>query len=59
MEEGFLLDRLPDAGQKAAQWIEGPPEKSFWFGVKVRGRERRTIRTFRCVKCGFLESYAT
>ncbi|MBZ5593146.1 MAG: PF20097 family protein [Acidobacteriia bacterium] len=52
MEEGFL------AGQRLAVWIEGPPQKSFWLGVNVRGRERRTIRTFRCTKCGFLESYA-
>jgi hypothetical protein len=52
MEEGFL------AGPRVAEWIEGPAEKSFWFGVKVRERKRRTIRTFRCTKCGFLESYA-
>lgn len=52
MEEGFL------AGQRVAEWIEGPLEKSFWLAFKIHGRKRRTIRTFRCVKCGFLESYA-
>jgi len=57
MEEGFLLE-LMEGGKKPTEWIEGPPEKSFWVGVKTGGKEHRTVRTFRCVKCGFLESYA-
>ena len=52
MEEGFL------AAPRVAEWIEGPAEKSLLFSVKVRERERRNVRTFRCSKCGFLESYA-
>ena len=52
MEEGFV------AGPRVVEWIEGPFEKSILFGVKVRDRTRLTIRTLRCVKCGFLESYA-
>jgi hypothetical protein len=52
MEEGFV------AGSRVAEWIQGPLEKSLLFGVKTDDRERREIRTFRCVKCGFLESYA-
>jgi hypothetical protein len=57
MEEGFVLE-LTEGSRRATEWIKGPPEKGFCFGVKIRRRERRQIRTFRCVKCGFLESYA-
>jgi len=52
MEEGFL------AGPRLLEWFEGALEKSVLFGVKVRNRKRLTIRALRCVKCGFLESYA-
>jgi hypothetical protein len=53
MEEGFV------AGQRGIEWIEGPLETSILLGVKVRDRKHLTIRTLRCVKCGFLESYAS
>lgn len=56
-EEGFLLDN--DATAKQAQWVLGTPESSFWGGLKVAPKERYFVRSFRCVKCGFLESYAT
>lgn len=54
--EGFLLDN--DATAKQAQWVEGKPEASFWGGLKVAPRDRYFVRTFRCVKCGYLENYA-
>jgi hypothetical protein len=57
MEAGFLVDHSYDTA-KASEWIEGPAEASFWTGVKLRGKERRPIHTYRCVRCGFLESYA-
>jgi Domain of unknown function (DUF6487) len=57
MEQGFTLDH--SYGESlAAEWVEGPPEKSFWHGVRTRGRERRAIETWRCEQCGYLESYA-
>jgi hypothetical protein len=40
-------------------WVEGEVVKSFLFGLKNGGREKRGVRTFRCEKCGYLESYAT
>ena len=39
-------------------WIEGAPEKSFWIGIKTRGRRKLKIETWRCGRCGYLESYA-
>jgi hypothetical protein len=32
--------------------------RSYWTGTKIRGKEQLEIHTFRCPKCGFLESYA-
>jgi hypothetical protein len=58
MEEGFIVD-VSQANQLQSQWVQGKPEKSFWTGIKTKGRSRRLVTTFRCVRCGFLESYAT
>ncbi|MDG3007043.1 PF20097 family protein [Paludisphaera mucosa] len=57
MDEGFTLDHT-HGGQTAAQWVEGPPQYSFWTGLKISGREKRPITTYCCPRCGFLESYA-
>lgn len=57
MERGFMLD-----GQHGtltnAKWIAGEPEKSFWTGVKVKGKKQVPIQAFRCPRCGFLANYA-
>ena len=57
MEEGFILD-VTYAGYLVAQWVAGPPEPAFFTGTKVRGKEKRRLGTYRCPKCGYLESYA-
>jgi Domain of unknown function (DUF6487) len=57
MDEGFIVDHS-HAVDLQAEWVEGSPERSFWTGLKVKGKERRKITTFCCPKCGFLESYA-
>ena len=57
MEPGYLLDH--DYGQTLQeQWAQGVPERSVWTGLKLRGVERFRVVTFRCPKCGYLESYA-
>ena len=38
--------------------VGGAPEPSIWTGTKLKGKERRPIVTYRCQRCGFLESYA-
>jgi hypothetical protein len=58
MEEGFILDLGDYNSQQPSNWISGPPERSFWQGTKTKGKRQRQIRTFRCIQCGFLESYA-
>ena len=56
-ELGLIIDSA-HGGMVEPQWLEGAPEKSFWRGLKVKGKEKHPVRTFRCPSCGYLESYA-
>jgi len=59
MEPGFVIDKGERGGSVSApEWAEGTPEPSFWMGLKLRGRERHPVTTYRCTTCGYLESYA-
>jgi hypothetical protein len=59
MDAGFVLDKAVGESYAAApEWAEGVPERSFWTGIKMRGRERHPVVTYRCVACGYLESFA-
>ena len=58
MEVGVLLDKGHGDNLNAAEWLEGEPERSFWTGLKTKGKERFPVRTYRCTQCGYLESYA-
>lgn len=57
MIEGFVLDNGPYS-RIVSNWVEGAPKASFWSGVKLGGRAQHPIQTWRCGRCGFLESYA-
>ncbi|MES2443150.1 MAG: hypothetical protein V4574_09995 [Pseudomonadota bacterium] len=57
MTEGFILDTT-DGARKVASWVEGAPDRSMWLGVKLGKRVNLEIQTWRCGRCGFLESYA-
>jgi phage FluMu protein Com len=57
MEEGFIADYTHGA-VLVSKWVEGEPEKSFWLGTKMRGKENMKVKTYRCRGCGYLESYA-
>jgi hypothetical protein len=57
MQEGFILDQSY-ADRLVSRWVAGKPEKSFFAGVKISKKDKHYIQTFRCIKCGFLESYA-
>ena len=57
MVEGFVIDRS-DNGRAVSAWLEGTPQKSRWFGVKLKGKTPIEIATWRCSSCNFLESYA-
>ena len=58
METGFVLDHQAHATMTQSAWIDGAPEPSFWTGVNLKGHKRLPVTTYRCPRCGFLESYA-
>jgi hypothetical protein len=57
MVEGFVIDK-EHGGTGVSRWVEGLPDKSFFGNVRLRGRKPVEIVTWRCTRCGFLESYA-
>ena len=57
MEEGFVVDHTYGASVPS-NWVEGEPVKSFWQGTKLSGKKQYRVETYRCVRCGYLESYA-
>lgn len=59
MESGLLLDKGHANSLIATEWLEGAAEKNFWTGLKTKGKERLPVQTFRCPRCGYLESYAS
>ena len=58
MEPGFVMDTT-HGGYVQSHWLEGPPERSWWVGLKTKGKRKIAINTSRCSRCGFLESWAT
>lgn len=58
MSVGFLLDRGNSDRKRVGEWVEGLPEKSFWTGLSTAKRHVLPVTTYRCVGCGYLESYA-
>lgn len=57
MDAGLMLDRK-DGASIQPTWIKGTADKGFFGHIKERGRERLHVVTFRCPKCGRLESFA-
>ena len=57
MEPGFVHDSS-DQQVKTSRWIEGKPEKSFFLGLKTKGKRQYDVLTWRCSRCGYLEAYA-
>jgi ribosomal protein S27AE len=58
MQAGFVSEEA-DSRRAVAKWIEGDPQVPWTrFGVKIAERAQYPIQTFRCGKCGYLESYA-
>ena len=55
MTEGFVLGERQ--GMRAvSSWAEGAPQET-WFGIKLKAKPIK-VQTWRCTRCGFLESYA-
>ncbi|HTG43438.1 MAG TPA: PF20097 family protein [Verrucomicrobiae bacterium] len=57
MEEGFILEQSLSSYVPSV-WVEGAPEPSFWTVTKVVKKTKRLTVTYRCIGCGYLESYA-
>jgi hypothetical protein len=58
MEEGFLLEKGDGAALSAETWVSGTPEKSWISGLSLKGKVVYDVTTFRCIACGYLDSYA-
>lgn len=58
MSEGVILDHGDYGSVNVSTFQSGPPRKSFWCGFKQSKEDQHAITTFRCNRCGFLESYA-
>jgi hypothetical protein len=57
MSVGFAFVAT-DYGNKVVNWVDGAPVKSMWGGLKLGKKPKHEIQTWRCARCGFLESYA-
>ena len=42
MVQGFIVDWHEGGGSLVSQWVEGPPEKSFWHGTSAPKDKRCT-----------------
>jgi hypothetical protein len=57
MEVGHVPDNT-HSGFQLQNWYPGQPEPSFWMGLKLKSDSLIPVTTFRCPKCGYLESFA-
>ena len=57
MEAGYVIDEGYGT-RTVANWVAGEPERSIWTGLKLRGKDKLAVTTYRCRRCGYLESYA-
>ena len=57
LKSGFLRD-LNQHRAESTFWVEGPIVRSFFSGVKLRGRAKAEVLALRCDACGRLEMYA-
>ena len=65
MEQGITLDQGHYRWLGQSRWCKGQPPKMRIFllggmsaGFDTRKSEVRDITTYRCVSCGYLDSYA-
>lgn len=57
MQAGYLVDQGHGNARTVTTWSGGEPRRSFWMGLKPSDEVFET-RTWRCIGCGYLESYA-
>ena len=57
MERGYLADHSYGVTYPLA-WVAGFPRWRRWVGLKIRKRDKVPVATFRCTRCGRLDSFA-
>ena len=57
MEPGFIVDE-GYGSRTVSRWFRGEPRTGFFGILKVRRKEAVDVSTYRCSRCGYLESYA-
>jgi ribosomal protein S27AE len=57
LEAGYTID-IGYGTKSLPKWVAGEPEKSIWTGLKLGGKDQLEVTTYRCRRCGYLESYA-
>ena len=57
MEKGYIMDRGDANRIRPATWVEGELVRSWWMGAKLAGKRQLQVDTFRCIGCGYVESY--
>jgi hypothetical protein len=57
-EAGFLPE-FATYRSSAGEWIEGAPERRWLLEeLKIAGKRRYSVVTYRCTQCGYLISFA-
>ena len=57
LREGFVADHAHGA-IIPSRWVKGRPQRSFWWGTKLRDRMIFQMMAYRCEGCGYVEFYA-
>ena len=61
-EGTMLIGVVPDYGEGnfglQSRWVEGRFEAKWYGTIKTKNRRVLLIDTYRCERCGYLESYA-
>jgi hypothetical protein len=58
MEIGVVVDRAHSGMPTRETWVQGIPKWSRWMGLTIKGLPKFPVVSYRCEKCGYLDSYA-
>jgi hypothetical protein len=62
MEKGYVPDRAGGQSANRQVWAKGEPKPWRWlginFGIKAPDKDALFVETWRCPRCGVLESFA-
>ena len=57
MDAGYTIN-ITNQVKAVPKWAPGEPVRSIWTGFKVKAADLKDISSYRCRRCGYLESYA-